>query len=196
MVEQTIEVAAEGFGQNPLDIAFRQDITNHVLEAAELYLVYAGKECIAFGAIENFKVEEISVLYLGGLMVKRAFQGNGLMGDLVSLEIETSRPGVLIARTQNPCILDLMRGFCREDKLYPLAGSPEGYCRVVVDFLSATKGGFDTGTLIGIGTYGRCLYGDGVPKSRHRDSNLFTERINPERGDSILFVGEVTYEKK
>ncbi len=196
LVEQTIKVAAEGFGQNPLNEVFRQDVTNHVLGAAELYLVYAGRECVAFGAIENSKIEGIPVLYLGGLIVKRTFQGNGLMKDLISLEIALSRPRILIARTQNPCILDLIKGFCCEDKFYPLAGSPEGDCRVVVDFLSASKGGFDSENLIGTGTYGRCLYGDGVPKSRRQDSNLFMERINPERGDSVLFIGEVNYEKR
>jgi len=196
ILEQTIKVAAEGFRQDPKDEVFRQDVADHVLNTPELYLVYTGKECIAFAAIEHFEARGIPVLYLGGLMVKRDFQGNGLMKDLISLEIGLSKPRVLVARTQNPCILDLMKSFCEKEKIYPFTGFPKGDCQTVSEFLNINRGGFDSKTLIGLGTYGRCLYGDGVPKSNHPQSNLFMERIDPQMGDSILFIGEVAYEKK
>jgi len=64
----------------------------------------------------------------------------------------------------------------------------------VVDLHGITTS-FNPETLIDIGTYGGCLYEKGVPESHCQESNKFFERINSERGDSILFVGEVNYEK-
>lgn len=51
--------------------------------------------------------------------------------------------------------------------------------------------GANSETLIGVGTYGGCLYGNGVPRSKHEETNKFFERINALRGDSFLFIGEV-----
>lgn len=161
-------------------------------------MVYLGKSCIAFAAIENLKAEGIPVLYLSGLVVKAEYQGNGLMKKLITYEVKESKPKILAARTQNPCILDLMKGFCKKDALYPYSGIPQEKCRLVSDFLSLRflkMKNFNPKTLIDIGTYGRCLYRNGVPKSYYQESNDFFERINSKRGDSILFVGEVNYEE-
>jgi len=198
VVEQTIEVAADGFGQSLEGESFCEDVRSHILGSPELYLVYLGKSCIAFAAIENLKAEGIPVLYLSGLVVKADYQGNGLMKKLITYEVKESKPEILVARTQNPCILDLMKGFCKKDVLYPYSGIPQGKCRFVADFLSSRflkMKNFNPGALIDIGTYGRCLYGNGMPKSYYQESNNFFERINSERGDSILFIGEVNYEE-
>lgn len=127
-------------------------------------------------------------------MVRRAYQGNGLMTALLDFEINRSRPTVLTARTQNPCVIDLMGEFCK-NQLYPFTGAPKGKCKVVSDFFISTQiKSIDPESLIGIGLYGRCLYGDGVPRSRHPESNrFFDERINSERGDAVLLVGRVDH---
>lgn len=197
VVEQTIEVAADGFGQSLEDELFREDVRNHVLGLPELYLAYAGEKCVAFAAIKNLKVGETPVLYLSGLIVKKEYQGNGLMTALVTYEITKSRPEIVAARTQNPCILDLMKRVCRRDALYPYSGTPQGKCRLVTSFLAyefLRMKNFDPNTLVDIATYGRCLYGGGAPRSIYRESNGFFEKINVFRGDSILFVGEVDHE--
>lgn len=192
VVKHAIEVTAEGFGQSRDDEFFQEDVRNHVLGTPELYLVYFDGECIAFAAIENLQVGAIPVLYLGGLMVRKAYQGNGLMTTLLDFEINRSRPAVLTARTQNPCILDLMREFCKR-QLHPFTGAPKGECKAVSDFLISTQmRGMDPESLIGAGLYGRCLYGNEMPMSRHPESNrFFDERINSKRGDAVLLVGEV-----
>lgn len=194
VVEESIKVAAEGFSQNPNDEGFRGDVARHVLKAPELYLAFLNNKCISFAAIEHFEVEGISVLYLGGVMVRETYQARGLMRNLIAFEIDESKPQVLVARTQNPCVFDLMRKFCDESNLYPYGGPPRLGCRTVSKFMISKMGNIDLDTLIGNGTYGRCLYGDGVPQSKHSESNRFFERIDADKGDSILLVGEVKYD--
>ena len=127
-------------------------------------------------------------------MVKKECQGNGLMTRLVGYEIGKSRPEAVAARTQNPCVLDLMKYLCRSDALFPYSGAPQGKCEQVsrplaYEFLGMKN--FDPQTLIGVATYGGCLYGNGVPRSFDQKSNAFFERIDVDRGDSILLLGEV-----
>jgi len=193
LVNQTIEVAASGFEQDPSNEAFSDDVKKHILEATELYLVYEETECIAFAAIANFTVETTKVLYLGGLMVKRSRQRNGLMRDLIRHEISQSKPEILAARTQNPCILDLMKEFCINEELYPLAGPPQGESRIVFEYLAKSMGmgNMDQESLVGRGTYGKRLYGNGTPLSRNSESNRVFRQIDPNKGDSILLIGRV-----
>lgn len=193
MVRETIGVAASGFGQDPKNEVFKKDVRRHVLEAPELFLVYDKGVCIAFAAIANFTVETTKVLYLGGLMVEKSRQRNGLMRNLIAYEISQSKPEFLAARTQNPCILDLMKEFCANEEFYPLVGPPQGESRVIFQYLAKFMGmsNMDPESLIGKGTYGRCLYGNGVPLSSNSESNRFFSQIDPQKGDSILFIGRI-----
>jgi len=168
-----------------------QDVREHVLSAPVLYLLYEGEVCTAFAAMANLMVENTKILYLGGLMVEKSRQGRGLMKSVVDCEINQLNPPVLAARTQNPCMLDLMKQVCNSGELYPYCGAPRGKCRLILPGLTKLMGmtNLDPETLIGTGTYGRCLYGGGVPQSRHEESNRFFSQIDSQKGDSILFIG-------
>jgi hypothetical protein len=195
VTDQAIEVAAEGFQQDPKSKSFQEDVIAHVLGAPELCLVYDdSKKCVAFAAFENVRVGDIPVLYLGGLMVKQAYQGKMVMGRLIGAEIARSKPRVVTARTQNPCMLDLMSNLCGD--VYPFAGRPQGVSRFVTDHFAENGMGIsDPERLVARGVYEGCLYGEAVPRSRHlRVNRFFDERLDYEQGDALFLVGEVVYE--
>ncbi len=208
VLEDVVSVAADAFGRIT-DDAFRNDVCNHIARTEHLLLLYHHEELVAF-RIWDFVALNITqdVLYLGGMCVRQAWQGQGIGQALLDhvLHVDAYRQihsvdqicalpqcTFVIMRTQNPimkhCLDNVMGGVS-----YPeiVDGSiPQDVrhaARCVANHLGDEN--LDEYTLISTGVYGDTLYGEDYNHTRLKPLTADSPfvRIDAAAGDALYCV--------
>ena len=190
-IDELLEITRDGFGTNMT----REDVKNHVLNTEVLYLI-KDKELIGFSSYDYPILAGEKSIYLNGIVVKRNSQKKGVFLDLNKQVIEENfDKKYLVMRTQNPVIYGATKKLV--DKIYPSEDEiPKHIINIGVEASKRLNmKDFNEQNFVGRNTYGTCLY-DKIPK--HSFSNDFFDnflRINYEKGDSIIIVGEINGNK-
>lgn len=187
MEDELLAVAMEGFNQ-PLSESFKADVATHI-RSGFLQVALSNQRAVAFAVSKLYP--EISAAYLAGL-VKRPSAPSGLVERLLEQFIGEFDPSILITRTQNDRVMEIMCHFCQT--VIPLdrvANSAELKLLIKIGLMSATT---DQELLITRDHYGAQMILNS-PRRRSLDKRItnFSDQLNYKAGDAALLVG---YRKK
>lgn len=177
------QVASLGFNR-PLNTDFRADIARHI-RGGFLQVALENKKPIAF-AMSQYH-EDIKTAYLAGL-VKVPSAPRGVVREMVGEFIKQYHPSVLVTRTQNDRVMDIICHFC--PAVVPLDRSVTPIELKLLASLDLLGPNTDLGLLITRGHYGGQMILD-YPRRRSRDKKVtkFSDQLNYEAGDAALLIG-------
>ena len=182
---QLYEAACDAFCRQPTQ-AFEQDVKAHLRDGS-LYVVIQGGKGVGFAVMKDFS--EIRATYISGIIKKRTI-ASGVIEKIV--ERHVSGFGIVVVRTQNDRVVEIMRDTCR--KVVPLhreAGEPE---RRILEYMRLDRS--NNGEIVGPDMVARKHYGgesmigDGIRRrSRIFEVKELTDRLAYQEGDALLLVG-------
>lgn len=171
-----------------------QDVENHVLGVDRLRVVVAdhggsGVVPVAFAAsnvreVSAYRPQDNTMLHLGGIIVDRSYQSEGVGKKLVQDELNQTNASLLSFHTQNLHMLNLGRQLTEYTLAYSSGFAEElGTPEPAVQMLGKTP------SVIHIGRYGgQSLYGD---LKQFRRKGMAIKGLNTRNGDAVVYVGEV-----
>lgn len=171
-----------------------EDVENHVLGVDRLRVIVgdhsgSGVVPVAFSASKVIRVSmnhvnDTSLFHLGGIIVGRSYQGEGLGRKLVQDELIQTQADLLGFHTQSLHMLKLGDQLA-EHHLYLSSGLAEEMGTPEPDVRMLGK----ESRAIHIGRYGgKSLYGDLM---RFNRQGMRIKDLNTKNGDAVVYVGEV-----
>ncbi len=174
-----------------MDSNFSIDVNNHI-RCGPLRVAYLNDQPVAFIAFQSFP--KLNALYLAG-MVKKQSAPSGLVELIVRDFVKTTNPSILVTRTQNDRVMEIMTHLC--DITVPidrLANQTDLNLLSRLDLLTPDT---DPNTLIIHGCYGSQMIHN-LPRRRVYDKKItvFSDLLDYQSGDASLLIGYRKYEKK
>lgn len=174
-----------------MDSNFSTDVNNHI-RCGPLRVAFLNDQPVAFIAFQSFP--EFNTLYLAG-MVKKQSAPSGLVEVMVKDFVQTTDPSVLVTRTQNDRVMEIMTHLC--DITVPidrLANQTDLNLLTRLNLLTPTT---DPNTLVVRGCYGSQMIVD-LPRKRVCDKKItiFSDLLDYQSGDAALLIGYRKYEEK
>lgn len=171
-----------------------EDVENHVLGVDRLRVIvgdHSGSAVVpvAFSASKVMQVSmnhvnDTNLFHLGGIIVGRSYQGEGLGKKLVQDELVQTNSDLLGFHTQSLHMLKLGNQLA-EHHLYLSSGFAEDIGTPNPDVQMLGK----EPRVIHIGRYGgKSLYGD---LTRFNRQGMRIKGLNTRNGDAVVYVGEV-----
>ena len=184
---ELLEVALEGFNR-PATKSFRDDVASHI-RSGFLQVALSDQKPVAFAVSQLYP--EKGAAYLAGL-VKKPSAPSALVEGMVGQFIDQFDPTILITRTQNDRVMEIMCRFCpRVVPLDRLATPEEVELLTELGLMGEMT---NPDLLITRGHYGSQMILD---SQRRRSFNKrvtnFSDRLNYQAGDAALLIG---YRKK
>ncbi len=177
------DVAAQAFNR-PLDSNFSADV-NHHIRSGPLRMAFQNGEPVAFVAAQVFP--ELNAIYLAG-MVKKPTAPSGLVETIVKDFVQTSNPSILITRTQNDRVMEIMNHLC--DCTVPLDRPANQSDLNILNQLCLLKQDIDLNNLIIHGCYGNQMIHN-LPQRRINNPKItaFSDSLDYRSGDAVLLIG-------
>ena len=183
MEEGLLQVASSGFNR-PLTNDFRDDVATH-LRGGILQVALENQKPIAF-AMSQYH-DSIDTAYIAGV-VKVPTAPRGIIQEMVGKFIEEYNPKILVTRTQNDRVMDIMCNFC--STVVPLDRSVTPTEIKLLTNLNLLTPTTNVDLLIARGHYGSQMI-FGCPRRRSYNSKVinFSNQLNYEDGDAALLIG-------
>jgi len=185
-----------GFSQ-PSSYELEQDTWGHVSNAEFLYLVVEDQDnIISYSLFNIYQWQRKSILYLSGSMVDPKFQGKGISSNVLKFVAARFQTDYIAARTQNPVMYSSFHKAC--DKAYPSFHTNDKIPQIIkaIGFYLAKDilkmKFYLPDKMVGIETYGHCLYGKEPLHSSKTIDEVFKKNVNLKRGDSVLLIGTIS----
>jgi hypothetical protein len=196
LVEELTRVARDGFG-SPIT---REDVEYHVMVADAIHLMEEvcraenkPDRIIGFSSYGFLNIKGKDLLYLHGIALESALQGNGLFAKSLLAMAACQGLETIAMRTQSPVVYKAAKSLCSDF-------FPQDYVRtpskiralgeeIGLGFLKMKH--FDSATFVDRGTYGKRLYGSIPFCKEHRPFFNDVMKIDYNAGDSVLVIGKL-----
>jgi len=186
---------------------FQEDVRSHIFDSHEICIVPFGEVpkdlspvCFKYDRIAAFASYKFlnywknrEFIYFSGIVVDPLLQGLNY-GSLLIQEI-MKRNGVKLAvlRTQSPVMFNSFAKVC---KVFPGLDNKKipGEIKNVGEYVAINilnMSNYNTEEMIEKGTYHKPLYGKEPSLNNSELNRIFKQKININRGDSIIVVGEL-----
>lgn len=148
-------------------------------------MAFQNGEPVAFVAAQLFP--ELNAIYLAG-MVKKPIAPSGLVETIVKDFVQTSNPSILITRTQNDRVMEIMTHLC--DCTVPLDRPADQSDYDILHRLCLLDQDLSPPNLIIRGCYGNQMIHD-LPQRRINNPQItaFSDSLNYHSGDAVLLIG-------
>lgn len=141
---------------------------------------------VGFSSYNKREHQGSPILYLNGIVVRRAAQKNGFFTLANTTALYQEEPAFFAMRTQNPVIYGATKKLV--EQIYPGSEEPNEYIRDIGALFGGST--FDRKTFVCKKTYGTSLY-DFIPE--YHDAKPFFDnelKLDYRAGDSVIIVGE------
>jgi len=184
---------------------FSEDVKNHIYDAHEFCIVPFGDvpnglapSCFGADRIAAFASYSFlnywknkEFIYFSGIVVDPSLHGLGYGSLLIKEIMETYGIRVAVLRTQSPVMYCSFAKVCDVHPSF-LGKKTSGEIKniasyVAINILNMSR--YDAKEMIEEGTYGESLYGEEPTINDVGLDHLFKQKININRGDSIIVVG-------
>ncbi len=184
---------------------FRNDVRHHIFDTHELCIVPFGEvpeglSPVCFGtnrvaafASYNFLNywKNKTFIYFSGIVVDPSLQGLNYGSLLIQEVMRSNRIKMAVLRTQSPIMYN---SFSRVCDIFPSLNGKKipGEIKSIGEYVATnilSMPDYDSQQMIGIGTYGKPLYGKEPVLNDYEMEKNFKQKINIKRGDSMIVVG-------
>ncbi len=196
-----VDITMEGFRREGITKELYDDVVNHILGYKKMMIILYGEDKFdfikdkwqfdrlgAYCTYETYQLGGKKLLYIAGVMVYPDLQNLGYGGTLMEEAMKIEGADYMTYRTQNPQAYKAFKN--RAEEIYPNGIAISEDIKKIANFIAydvLNMTDFNSETMIGKGTYGKCLYGTlDEPKG---DTRLVFNKINPWKGDSVIVVG-------
>lgn len=186
---------------------FQDDVKRHIFDTHEICIV-------PFGEVPNglspvcFRTDKIAAfasynflhywknrefIYFSGIVVDPSLQGLNYGSLLIQEIMKSNEIKLAVLRTQSPV---MYRSFAKVCKVFPsfdgkkIPGEIKNIGRYVAENILHMRN-YDQEEMTEIGTYSKSLYGEEPILNDSKLNRSFKQKINTNRGDSIIVVGEL-----
>lgn len=184
-VSAATEIAAAGFVQ-PYSVALLDDVGNHLHDGQLVYSLTEGGTLLGFSIFNQFGAAG-EVLYLSGIILLPAAQGQGLAAGVIEHARRETGATYLVLRTQSPRMWSVGNKLCQTWFPHP-EFTPSVALLAQAHVVSGHIGAQFPVTR---GHYGGPLYG---AKPEHADAALqlwWDSLCDFARGDAVLCIGQM-----
>lgn|GEM_PF-5473816 len=196
MIDELTRVARDGFG-SPIT---REDVEYHVMVADAIHLMEEvcraenkPDRIVGFSSYGRISAEGRDLLYLHGIALESALQGNGLFAKSLLAMAECQGLETIAMRTQSPVVYKAAKSLCSD--FFPQNGvSMPSRIREIgreIGLVFLKMRHFDSSTFVDRGTYGKCLYGSIPFCKEYRPFFNDVMKIDYNAGDSVLVIGKL-----
>ena len=206
---ESVPITRAAFGSDKIT---ESDVRLHALDSSTtVFLRDNGEKLMGFSSSIIKKIENKSIIYLQGTVIKKDLQGKGLYGLCIPLRImseieKLKQIGVeeneifISTRTQSPIIYKVMTNLGLFPQ--PFVKTPaeitelgEQFAQELYDKHSdfRTPGGlnFDKENLVMRNSYDKCMYGENIPFIGEQIIDDFMKsKLNFQNGDAFVILGK------
>jgi hypothetical protein len=190
LFEELYFLTQSGF-QREASAALRDDTQNHVYSSESLYVAVSSNKISGYVVTKMLENGAIgSILYLSGVIISPASQGNHFGGELIKAIISQHNPRFVTLRTQSPIMYECFSKVC--GNVYPChKDNGPSQAKIAADFTAKNlnMANYNPALAIEKGTYGSSLYGIEPVSKNVAIETWFKERINLKKGDSMILAG-------
>lgn len=186
---------------------FQDDVRHHIFDTHEICIVPFGNVPDGLSPI-CFKTDKIAAfasynflhywknrefIYFSGIVVDPSLQGYNYGSLLIQEVMKSNGIKLAVLRTQSPV---MYKSFAKVCKVFPsfdgkeIPGEIRNIGRCVAENILHMQN-YDQEKMTEIGTYGKSLYGEEPTLNDSELNRSFKQKINTDRGDSIIVVGEL-----
>lgn len=181
--EDLYQVASKGFNR-PLTDDFRADVASHI-RGGFLQVALENQKAVAF-AVSQFH-EDTKTAYIAGI-VKNPNAPRSIVEKMLGNFIEQYNPSILITRTQNDRVMDIICHFC--PIVVPIDRSVTADELKLLSDFNLLSSNTNQELLITRGHYGGQMIFDSI-RRRSLDEKVvnFSNQLNYQEGDAALLIG-------
>lgn len=186
---------------------FSEDVKNHIYDAHEFCVIPFGDvpsglapSCFGTNRIAAFASYSFlnywknkEFIYFSGIVVDPSLHGLGYGSLLIKEIMETYGIKLAVLRTQSPVMYCSFAKVCDVHPSF-LGKKTSGEIKNIAGYVATNilkMSEYDAKEMIEKGTYGESLYGEEPIINNAGLDRLFKQKININRGDSIIVVGTI-----